>query len=496
MKRAVCLHWAAWCAALLVLSLATAGPAWALRKGADWGRTTKVGPDAEVPGFYINLGVTGVRAMIAETEPKALLVMFVFKDAPASGKLQAGDKIVGANGRPFVTAHKFGYGVNIFGYEGPMMDLGNALEESQGQRDGKLFLDVLRGDQKLKVELQLTTRYGSFSATYPFDCKKTDVVLQETCAYLLKQQKADGTWNGRPHINAFAALALLGSGKEEYLPAVKKAMQAMARGTEAKIRFGGLPCWKYGLYGAALGEYYLMTGEPWVLPELEKINQWLTKAQAPNGGWGHGPYLQDGSNGYGAINVITMQAAMAWGLMERCGIEVDAKRLADTHDFVARGTNKFGYVWYKDRGAGGMGYADMGRTGASALAHYLIPDGGDAYRDVALLNARCIGDHPTTFPDTHGCPLLGMVWTALGSSGRSAQLPQIDGLQPLVVQPSPLPGRQLLLPAQPGQQSPGFHGRAAFVGHGGDGPDPFGQVSEVADDRRQADHAEAAWRRK
>ena len=404
-------HWAA----PLVLSLAAATPAWALRSKADWERTTKIGPDAEVPGFYINLGITGARAMIAEAEPTRLLVMFVFKDTPAFGKLQKGDKIAGANGRPFSTAHKFGYGVDVFGYEGPMMDFGNALEESQGQRGGKLALDVLRGDQKLKVELQLTTRYGSFSATYPFDCKKTDVILDETYAYLIKEQQADGTWNGRPHINAFAALALLGSGKEEYLPAVKKAMEAMARQTEAKISFNGLPCWQYGLYGAALGEYYLITGEKWVLPELEEINQWLAKAQSPNGGWGHRPYAADGANGYGAINVITMQATMAWALMQRCGIEVNPKRFRDTHDFVARGTNKFGYVWYKDRGAENMAYADMGRTGASALAHYLTPSGGDAYRDFAKLNAQCIGDHPKTFPDTHGCPLLGMVWTALGA---------------------------------------------------------------------------------
>ena len=212
---------AAWCAVALVLALTTP-LVWALDR-PPWDKlTTKVGPDAEVPGWYINLGITGARAMIAEAEPKVLLVTFVFKDTPASGKLQKGDKIIGVNGRPFVTAHKFGYGMDKFGYEGPMMDFGNALEESQGQRGGKLVLDVLRGDQKLQVELQLTTKYGSFSATYPFDCQKTDVILQETYAYLIKEQKADGTWSDRPHINAFAALALLGSGDPAYLPAVKK----------------------------------------------------------------------------------------------------------------------------------------------------------------------------------------------------------------------------------------------------------------------------------
>jgi len=152
-----------------------------------------------------------------------------------------------------------------------------------------------------------------------------------------------------------------------------------------------------------------------VLSELDEINRWLHKAQIENGGWGHRPANRPGGNGYGAINVITMQAKMAWALMQRCGLKVDAKRFAATHDFVARGTNTIGYVWYKDGGKGNPKYADMGRTGASAIAHYLSPVGGEAYRDFARLNAACIGTRPTTFPDTHGSPLLGMAWTGLGA---------------------------------------------------------------------------------
>ncbi len=50
-------------------------------------------------------------------------------------------------------------------------------------------------------------------------------------------------------------------------------------------------------------------------------------------------------------------------------------------------------VWYKDGGRSKPSYADMGRTGASALAHYLSPIGGRAYSDFAKLNANCIGSH-------------------------------------------------------------------------------------------------------
>ncbi len=406
--------------------LLTGAPSWGL-DNPPWDKlTTKVGPDAEVPGWYLNLGITGARAMITKEEPTRLLVMHVFKDTPAVEKLKAGDKITGANGHEFVTPHKFGYGVGKFGYEGPMMDLGNALEESQGQRAGKLVLDILRGDQKLKVELQLTTQYGSYAATYPFKCRKTDLILKETCDWLSKAQLPDGTWSDRPHINAFAALALLGSGDKRYLPQVTKAMKAMAEATGGKDQNNnGLPVWQYSLYGTALGEYYLNTREPWVLKELEEINQWLVAAQHPQtaapervhiaGGFGHGPYHSSGGNGYGAFNVVTAQAMMAWALMERCGLPVDRPKFAAAHEFIARGTNAIGYVWYAD-GSGGTGYADMGRTGASALAHYLDPANNSAYQAFGKHNAECIGSHPDTFIDTHGCPLLGMVWTALGAA--------------------------------------------------------------------------------
>ena len=425
MTQTVWKRWAARPVLLLSVLLMIAMPAWGLDR-PPWDKlTTKVGPDAEVPGWYINLGVTGVRAMITQEEPTSLLVMFVFKDAPAFGKVGKGDKIIGANDHAFVTPHKFGYGMGKFGYEGPMMDFGNALEESQGKRGGKLVLDILRGDRKLKAEVPLPAKYGSFSETYPFACKKTDVILKETCAYLVKAQKPDGTWSGRPHINAFAALALLGSGDKAYWPAVKKAMEAMARSTTGTIRYGGLPCWQYGLYGIALGEYYLVTREPWVLPELEEINRWLVLAQHPQtaapervhiaGGFGHGPYNRAGGNGYGAFNAVTAQAMMAWALMKRCGLSVDEGRFQAAHDFIAKCTNPIGYVWYAD-GVGGTGYADMGRTGTSALAHYLYPADNEAYKAFGKLNAECIGNHPDTFIDTHGCPLLGMVWTALGAA--------------------------------------------------------------------------------
>lgn len=390
-------------------------PADALRKKATWDITTKAEPDAKAGGWFINLGITGARAKILEEAPKVLEVTYVFEGTPAHGKLEIGDEIVGVNGKTFKDAHKFGYGVGFFGYEGPMMDFGNALEVSQGKLRGRLKVMLIRDGKKRNITVQLPREYGAFGKSFPYRCKKTDLILDELYDYLIERQKRSGLWHNRPHINAFAALALMGSEREEHMAAAKKAMQALARETIPEIRHGGLPCWKYTLNGIVLAEYYLLTGEEWVIEEIEEINTWLTGAIAPQGGWGHSPYRQEGKNGYGAINIITMQGKMAWSLMQRCGIMVDTVKYRATHDFVARGTNKKGYVWYADGGKNNQAYADMGRTGASALAHYLSPTGGKEYQDFARLNASCIGTYPTTFPDTHGSPLLGMAWTALGA---------------------------------------------------------------------------------
>jgi hypothetical protein len=53
-------------------------------------------PDKEVPGWLVNLGPTGARAIITEN---SFIVRYIFKDSPAVGKLNLGDEIVGVFGK-------------------------------------------------------------------------------------------------------------------------------------------------------------------------------------------------------------------------------------------------------------------------------------------------------------------------------------------------------------------------------------------------------------
>lgn len=384
----------------------------------NWELRTEIGPDAKVPGFYFNLGTTGLRVLIPDDEPTSLEVAYVFADSPAHGQLEPGDRILGVGERRFETAFRFGYGMDFFGYEGPLEDFANELEDcyDPALETSRLKLDVRRDNSEIEVVLTLPTR-ASFSKTYPFDCERSDQLQQQLLEWLVDHQQDNGVWShdDRPNLDAFAMLALLGSGNPDYLPNVERAARYFAAETRTKDRRDKYLCWHYSLYGIALAEYYLATREEWVLSELQEIHDWLCVSQGPRGGWGHQAFTRNGENGYGPICMITSQAMLAMSLMEHCGIEIDHVAHRRAHKFITRGTNAIGYVWYADE-SGGEGYADMGRTGGAALAHALGMQQEEEWSEQASLHATCIGRFWKTFPDTHGSPILGVVFTALGAA--------------------------------------------------------------------------------
>ena len=115
---------------------------------SPWGQRADSGPDAEVPGWFYNLGITGLRAQLVADEPKALLIKYVFPESPASGHVEIGDLIVGAGGQMFKEEHRNGYGENVFGADGPISELAHVLEECQGvDGKGKLSLTLRRGNE-------------------------------------------------------------------------------------------------------------------------------------------------------------------------------------------------------------------------------------------------------------------------------------------------------------------------------------------------------------
>lgn len=428
--------------------VAQAGAQVAYQDGNPWRQRANEGPDAQVPGWYYNLGITGIRAELIADQPKALRVRYVFPKTPASGKVRADDLIVGVAGKPFKEAHRNGYGMDVFGAHGPIREFAYALEACTAEAgSGRLQLKIKRGSDLIDVELGFGKKIGSYARTYPKDCDKSDRILDHLLAWLVSQQRDNGSF-GDPVDNTFACLALLASQERKYLPAIEKNLKHMVQACrlDQGIRPTGLMNWTYMGTAILLSEYYLATKKGWVLPELEKLKAVLQEGQyldmsqisprvrqthpdaypkgpmSSHGGWGHNP----GFEGYGPISMITGQGALAYALMQKCGLEIDRKRLDAAYAFLERGTAPNGYVWYGDQlGGGPDAWADMGRTGASGIAFAMSPYKDKKYTRQALLHSGVIAKHPESFPDTHGSPPMGMAYAALAANLRPDHFRQL-----------------------------------------------------------------------
>lgn len=409
--------------------------------GRPWNQRAGEGPDAEVPGWFYNLGITGIRAELVADDPKALVVRHVFKGTPGSGKVKAGDAIIGAGGKAFANPHRNGYGMTVFGADGPVAEMADALESCQSGT-GNLSLTLRRDGKTMEVELKLGKTYGSYSPTFPENCPKSDRILKELLEYILENQAENGSF-GNPVHNTFSSLALMGSGEKRHLREVERNLRFICQSIDNSVenRKDGLMNWTYMGAAITLSEYYLITKKAWVLPELRKIHALIESSQymdmsqinprskeshpdsypkspeSSHGGWGHNP----GFEGYGPIAMITAQGALSYALMQRCGIPVDRKRLEAAYAFLERGTAPNGYLWYGDSlGGGPDDWADMGRTGASGIANFLNPSPNDSTRKQARIHSDVIGKHPQSFPDTHGSPIMGMAYAALSANTNPA----------------------------------------------------------------------------
>ncbi len=405
------------------------------KDGRPWSQKARSGPDAEVDGWFYNLGITGIRVELVADAPRHLLVRHVFDGSPAHRKVRVGDYITGAGGTPFQQDHQNGYGTDVFGARGPIGEFAAHLEQAQTTEGrGRLRVNLLRDGKQLEATLRIGQRHGAFSDTFPYDCPKSDRLRGELLDWLVEQQQANGSF-GNPVHNTFAPLALLASDSPRHKKAAERCARFHAATTESRDH-SSLINWRYMAAAIVLAEFHLATGEMWPIAELQEVYDFLDSSQYVDmaqinpkakethpgsfpkgpqdayGGWGHNP----GFEGYGPICMLTGQGALAFALLQRCGIEVDRERHDAAYEFCARGTGPNGYVWYEDSVGRRDGWADPGRTGAAGLANWLSPYGDTRYSDRAMAHARVIGEHPESFPDTHGSPVMGMGYAAACAS--------------------------------------------------------------------------------
>ena len=427
---------------VIAFSLWAAGDAVAIKNEGNqdrWSKPCTMGPDAEVPGFLINMGPTGARG---ELKARSYVVKYVFRNSPAAGVLEIDDEVYGANGKKF-SEHTFG-GTNInIGLEGPLQDLGLAIEDSEGQ-DGVLELMVRRDDEEMKVDVQLE-KLGRFAETFPLDCAKTEILKKRAYQYLIDHPGGLDS-QGR----CVATLAMLGAEDSKVARAGKEMALEWNKPYNATTW-----AWHLGFQGVALSEYHLLTGDRKVLSTLEEslellvgaqwkapIHHWkaekmknpvsqelLDKHQARyEGGFGHAPYsviTARGGGGYGPMQWPTCLALMTWQLGDECGLKFDYEGPERSYRFLDYGTTDAGKVAYGGEFTLNNGPVDSAKwkkntrngfshkSGLAYIVHMLSEDRSESNK-MMKIHLDNIDAAYKDMSDGHACGLMGFTWGLAG----------------------------------------------------------------------------------
>lgn len=302
-------------------------------------------------GWFSNLGPTGIRAMLTDVNGKTewqgqgiqYLVKYVFPGSPADGLILPGDIIKGVNGRQFQKIYTFGYWYG-FGYEGPLTEFGEAVEESEKNLNGVLTLMVQRGVKTIDVQVQIDSK-GSFADTFPYNCSKSASLRGEAVEALINLQKDNGSWPGQANAGFMACMALLAQGAEgSHIAAVEKYLD---RANPSSITDATWH-WHMAFNAIAMAEYQMLTGNEKYRDYMLAVNDQFKRnnARYKNHTYGH-VGLAEGSAGYGPMKGMTSLVLVAWAVMEKAGIPIYADVMEKTlveMDMAGSG----GYGWHKD----------------------------------------------------------------------------------------------------------------------------------------------------
>ena len=365
-----------------------------------------------------NLGPTGLRGWIY-THPatyldsyqgrttaasRQILVTHVGTNSPASGVLEVNDVILGVNGKPFDDDARKSFGRAI-------------TEAEKSENKGVLKLIRFRAGKTENVQLKLRVM-GSYSATAPYDCPKSKLILAEACKVLEKEPMIS-SWAG-----AVNGLALLATGNPDYLPKVQAFAREIGPATLKLELKPGMVAWDWGYKLVFLSEYYLLTGDKEVLHAVKEYTVSLAKGQGLYGTFGHGisDLTPDGKlHGsiapYGPVNQVGLIANLGIVMGKKCILAGGADLDPEIHPAIGRAAKFFAY--FVDKGgipygehATGIGHCANGKDASAALLFSLMGNRRAeteffARMSVATYNGREFG---------HTGQGFSYLWGALGAN--------------------------------------------------------------------------------
>jgi hypothetical protein len=351
-----------------------------------------------------NLGPTGLRGwmfcdQLVTTDARQISVTQVEKGSPAEGIFLVGDVILGVGGKPFSFD--------------PRTEFGRAVTLTESAAGGgKLAVTRWRAGKAEEVVIKLPV-LGSYGATAPYDCAKSQRILEQGCKALAGKM-AQSPEQDDPIVRSLNALALLASGDPAWLPLVQQEAQ-WAAGYSSR----SMQTWHYGYVMILLSEYVLATGDQSVMPGLRRLALESAKGQSAVGSWGHGFAKPDGRlGGYGMMNspgvplTIGLVLARAAGVQDPevpRAIELSARLL---RFYIGKGAVPYGdhHPWIEN-------HEDNGKCGMAAVLFNVLGEANGA----EFFSRMSLASHGPERDTGHTGNFFNLLWAMPGVAQSGPQ---------------------------------------------------------------------------
>ena len=278
----------------------------------EYGETYNLGPTGLRGWIYLSGGAGNTHGADGTMTGESRQILVTVASTPGSAVLAVDDVILGAMAASSGTVPNFSSDAR--------KAFGAAISEAENSGAGTLRVKRWRAGVITDENIAMTIM-GDYTATAPYSCPKSTLILANARNKLVGQLLANTSfltsdWSGA--ISALALLAGVQSGDPDFA-AVQTRLQTYARSlASAGPVDGGLPIWDWAYEGLFLAEYYLATGDANVLPGINSYTLKLVQSQSINGTFGHGPSVlrPDGSGrrmntGYGPVNAVGIVANTA-----------------------------------------------------------------------------------------------------------------------------------------------------------------------------------------
>lgn len=386
-------------------------------------------PKGDYPTW--NMGPVGIIGIKNHNEGDQIRVISVVEGSPAQGKMLTGDVILGVEGQMMEVGRdinrmmgdaiikaeeEFSKGLltiniwrdrnwlnrtgskDVFG-----VDIDKMFKEAQDSSDvyewkneeektasvTQMGFDKYPIDGfKTNITVQLEVM-GTYSDDSPWDCPVVTKVRENAWKIIASKLKNDLSGRGRNSGSWPDVLALVASGKPEYVELAKQWVHSLPttgrnglcqdmnrKGSINDVTYRGMQSWHHGFNYLEMAIYYDATGDKFILPEIRKRAICAAMGQNGGGSWGHtfafpefnGGMLHGNNPGYGAMNNAGTRCFFLLTLAKKFGIEdpeinaaiARADRFFST--FVDKGCIPYGYhsPWPSDDSNGknyGAAYA-------------------------------------------------------------------------------------------------------------------------------------------